>query len=141
MRIEGAERTVTNTETGVLIEISSDDAAVAEEIQARFAERDDKDRTLDVGKRRGRHGPGKRHGRRGPGGFGLMRPIEGAERTVTNLDNGVRIEITSEDPEIVQTVQEGLAESPPGPWCPHGPKGTEAVPEEGDVPPEAQVQE
>jgi TusA-related sulfurtransferase len=147
--IEGAERKVTNTEKGVLIEISSDDPAVVEQIQARFAERDAKGRGPGLQDQGGRRGPGKgkgRHGgfrgfkgRRGPGGFGLMQPIEGTERSVTNLDNGVRIEITSEDPQVVQTIQERFAEFPPK--CPRGPQQPAATPEESVPSPEPQTQE
>lgn len=147
--IEGAERKVTNTDTGVLIEISSDDPAVVEQIQARVADEDGKGRGPCLQDQGGRRGPGKakgRHGgfrgakgRRGPGGFGLMRPIEGTERTVTNLDNGVRVEITSEDPEIVATVQERFANFPPEGW--RGPKQPAATPEESAPSPEPQTQE
>jgi hypothetical protein len=69
-----------------------------------------------------------------------MRPIEGTERTVTNLDNGVRIQITSDDPEIVQTIQERFADFPPA-ACPRGAKGTQATSEEGDEATESEAQE
>lgn len=38
-----------------------------------------------------------------------MRPIAGTVRTVTNLENGVRIEITSDDADIVASLQEQAA--------------------------------
>jgi TusA-related sulfurtransferase len=147
--IEGAERKVTNTDTGVNIEISSDDPAVVEQIQARFTNENGKGPGPCVQGQSGRRGPGKgmgRHrgfrgakGRRGPGGFGLMRPIEGTERTVTNLDNGVRVQITSDDPDIVATLQERFAEFPP--TCPRKAQQPAATPEESAPSAEPQTQE
>jgi TusA-related sulfurtransferase len=144
--IEGAERTVTHTETGVLIEISSDDPDVIDTIQARFADRDETERRPALRKHGGRRGPGKGHGRkgefrgraqrRGPRGFGLMRPIEGAERTVTNTESGVRVEVTSDDPEVVAAIQERFANLPPAGPCRHDAKHPEADSEADTLPSE-----
>ncbi len=38
--------------------------------------------------------------------FDMMMPFEEIDRQVTDLENGVQIEITSEDPEIVKMIQE-----------------------------------
>ena len=99
---EVATRTVTNTDNGVRIEISSDDPAVVETIQARAAQ-----------------GPGMRHGRR-PGGWGPCM-VEGAERTVTNTDNGVTVQITSDDPEVVAKIQDRAADVQDRPMAGRGP--------------------
>jgi TusA-related sulfurtransferase len=147
--IEGAERKVTNTEKGIQIEISSDDPAVVEQIQARFANQDEKSLgpcPKDQGGRRGQGMAKGRHagfrgakGRHGAGGFGLMQPIEGTKRTVTNLDNGVRVEIASDDPAIVATLQERFANFPP--VCPRNAQQPAATPEESASSSEPQAQE
>ncbi len=50
------------------------------------------------------HGPG--HGRgAGCSGKGELGAMENVERTVTNTDTGVIIEITSDDPALVETIQ------------------------------------
>jgi len=43
--------------------------------------------------------------------------MKGVERTVTNIDNGVRIEITSADPALVQTLQTQMAAEGKGSCC------------------------
>ena len=103
--IEGATHTVTNTDNGVSIEISSDDPAVVETIQARAAQ-----------------GPGMGHGRGpGPGGWGPCM-VEGAERTVTNTENGVTVQITSDDPDVVAKIQDRAADVQDRPMADRGPR-------------------
>lgn len=46
------------------------------------------------------------HGGRGPGGPGFGGPHFAGERSVTALDNGIAVAITSEDPEVVQQIQD-----------------------------------
>lgn len=46
------------------------------------------------------------HGGHGPGGPGFGGPHFAGERSVTSLDNGVAITITSDDPGVVQQIQE-----------------------------------
>ena len=50
-------------------------------------------------------------------GHGCPSMMKGVERTVTNIDNGVRIEITSADPALVQTLQTQMAAEGKGSCC------------------------
>ena len=117
--IEGADRVVTNTEDGVTITITSEDEAVVEQIQARFADRNSntarngKGCNKKQGRRQGRHSVRGGHGRHG--GFGGPGMVAGAERTVTNTENGVTITITSDDPDVVETIQARFAAVPVAP--------------------------
>jgi hypothetical protein len=43
--------------------------------------------------------------------------MKGVERTVTNLDNGVRIEMASADPAMIQTLQTKMAAEGKGSCC------------------------
>ncbi len=132
--IEGAVHEVTNLDNGVSITITSDDPAAVQKIQERFTQQNlnqqaQTQQNGKVARQRGQRGTGMGQGRHrgmrhrgngpGPQGFGLMRPIEGTERTVTTLDNGVQIDITSEDPQVVKELQERFAKMPASPKeCP-----------------------
>jgi TusA-related sulfurtransferase len=98
--IEGVKRTVTNTDNGVVIQMTSDDPAIVETIQSRMA-----DSPPCQGKGCGCAGPGTCT-------QGMCAQMEGVKRTVTNTDNGVVIEITSNDPAVVGTIQSRAADSP-----------------------------
>jgi TusA-related sulfurtransferase len=137
--IEGVERNVAETDNGVAIEITSDDPAVVEKIQARFAEDKPERPGKGLKRMRGHKGDGKRVFRRG--GFGRLGWMDGVERNVTNTDNGVWIEITSEDPEAVEMIQDrferfGEGGPPPGAEKPCTPSDEDA-PEDADAPSEA----
>jgi TusA-related sulfurtransferase len=87
-KIEGVQRTVTNTDTGAIIELTSEDATVVEAIQAHVAQ-----------------APGRCGKRKGCAGHGMHGELDGVQRTVTNTDMGVIIEITSEDPALIEIMQ------------------------------------
>jgi hypothetical protein len=44
------------------------------------------------------------------GGHECPASMKGVQRTVTNLDNGARLELTSDDPDVVKTLQAHMAE-------------------------------
>ncbi|MCD6218509.1 hypothetical protein J7L05_11740 [bacterium] len=74
------DRTVTNIDNGVIIELTSSDPDVVKRIQER------------------------KETRRGGGGDNCDSPK--AKRTVENIKDGVRITITSDDPDTVKQIQE-----------------------------------
>jgi TusA-related sulfurtransferase len=74
------DRSVTNIDNGVIIELTSSDPDVVKRIQER------------------------KETRRGGGGNNCDSPK--AERTVKNIKDGVRITITSDDPDTVSQIQE-----------------------------------
>lgn len=85
------EKTVTNISNGVVIEITSDDAEAVEKIQERLGKDSERKARNQKANRPECDDPPK------------------VERKVENISNGIRITITSDDPEFVERIQERAA--------------------------------